>query len=107
MKYNWANGYADRLGKVYSIPSSFSKDTLFIKYNTEINDSIYAVEAPDALYPAGGGEIFLRYLENHFAAGVGYKKNYGVVVFGFPFETILDEVTRNNLMKHIIDYLIK
>jgi Fibronectin type III domain len=107
LKYYWANGYADKLGKVYSIPSSFSNDTLFIKYNTELNDSIYAVEAPDALYPATGGEIFLRYLENHFAAGVGYKKDYGVVAFGFPFETILDEGTRNNLMKHIIDYLIK
>lgn len=106
LKYKWANGYADKLGKVYSIPSSFCKDTLFIKYNTELSDSIYAVEAPDALYPSGEGETILRYYENHFGAGVGYKKDYGVIVLGFPFETILKEKTRNNLMKHIINYLI-
>ena len=105
LKYKWSNGYADRLGRVFSIPSTFSKDSIFIKYNTELNDSIYAVEAPDALYPADGGETILRYSENHFGAGVEYKKGYGVVVFGFPFETILGENSRDEVMKRVLDYL--
>jgi len=105
LKFKWSNGYADKLGKVYSIPSSFNKDSMLINYNTELNDSIYAVEAPDALYPFDGSEIIMRYSENNFGAGVGYKKDYGVVVLGFPFETILDERTRNNFMKYVLDYL--
>jgi hypothetical protein len=78
-----------------------------ITYNTELNDSIYAVEAPDALYPFGGSETILRYFENRMGAGIGYKKDYGVVVMGFPFETILGEETRNIIMKKVLEYLNK
>ncbi|MDO8548731.1 MAG: fibronectin type III domain-containing protein, partial [Ignavibacteria bacterium] len=104
LKFKWSNGYADKLGKVYSIPSSFTEDSLSINYNTELNDRIYAVEAPDALYPFDGSETILRYSENHFGAGVGYKKDYGVIVLGFPFETILKEDERNQLMNLVIKY---
>ncbi|OGU76376.1 MAG: hypothetical protein A2W11_13890 [Ignavibacteria bacterium RBG_16_35_7] len=106
LKFKWSNGYADKLGKVYSIPSSFTEDSLFINYNTQLNDKIYVVEAPDALYPFDGSETILRYSENNFGAGIGYKKDYGVVVLGFPFETILGDETRNNFMKFILDYLL-
>jgi len=105
LKFSRSNGYADKLGEVYSAISKFTSDTLSISYNVELNDSIYAVEAPDALYPFGGSEIILRYSENNLCAGIGYKRNYGVVVTGFPFETILSESKRNELMKLIIDYL--
>jgi hypothetical protein len=106
LKFNRSSSYADRLGDVYSLPSSFSEDILLIKYNTELNDSIYAVEAPDALYPFGGSEAILRYSSNYFGAGVGYKKDYGVVVLGFPFETILKEEKRNILMQNVLEYLL-
>jgi hypothetical protein len=47
----------------------------------------------------------LRYLENNFSAAVGYKGNYGIVVLGFPFETILGEKNRIEVMNTILNYL--
>jgi hypothetical protein len=107
LKFSWSNNYADKTGEVYSIPSSFSSDTLNLEYNTKLNDSIYAVEAPDALYPFGGSETIFRYYENSMGAGIGYKKDYGVVVLGFPFETILGMGNKNILMNFILKYLLE
>ena len=105
LKFNWGTDHAAKTGNVYSAPSSFSDDSLYFCFNADLNDTIYAVEAPDEINPFGGSETILRYLENQFGAGVGYKKDYGVVVFGFPFETIPDEKNRNKLMNLIIKYL--
>jgi hypothetical protein len=104
LKFSHANSYADKVGKVYSVPSSFTAENFLINYNKELNDSIYAVEAPDALYPFDGSEIILRYSENHFGAGTGYKKDYGVVVLGFPFETIINEEDRSKFMQFVLRY---
>ena len=70
-----------------------------------MNDSIYKVEAPDELGEVNGSEVLLRYSENNFSSAVGYKDNYGVVVFGFPFETILGEKQRTFVMKSVLNYL--
>jgi hypothetical protein len=104
LKINWGNGYADKSGEVYPIQSAFSTDSLLINYNTDLNDSIYAVEAPDAIKPFKGSKTILRYSENNFSAGVGYKKDYGVIVLGFPFETILGKRDRQILMNLIMTY---
>ena len=50
-------------------------------------------------------EVLLRYGENNFSSAVGYKSNYGVVSFGFPFETILGEKNRIEIMKSVLNYL--
>lgn len=105
LKYKWETGYADKLGRVYSMPGAFNKDPLFLKYNTVLNDSIYAVNAPDALYPNNGSETLMRYTENNFGAGIGYKKEYGVIVLGFPFETIMNEKSRDEVMGKVMEYL--
>jgi hypothetical protein len=47
----------------------------------------------------------LRYNENEFSAAVGFSEGRGVVVFGFPFETINDDIKRNEVMKAVLDYL--
>jgi carbamoylphosphate synthase large subunit len=62
------------------------------------------VEAPDALYPFDGSETIFRYSENYFSAGIGYKKDYGVIVLGFPFETILKDSDRDRLMNLMLKY---
>jgi len=105
LKYKWANGYADKLGKVNSVPSSFCKESLLLEYNNTLNDSIYAVTAPDALSANNGSEIIFRYNENNFGAGVAYKKEYGVIVLGFPFETIVGEKSRGEVMGRVLKYL--
>lgn len=96
--------HAAKSGDVFPTSNSFLKSMFSFKYSSELNDSIYAVESPDAIAPANGGETILRYSENQFSAAVGYKNNYGVVVFGFPFETVLKSDIRNELMRAILKY---
>jgi hypothetical protein len=76
-----------------------------IEFNTTLNEHIYAAEAPDAIGAVNGSRTLLRYNENRFSAGIGYKNQYGIVAFGFPFETILNESDRSLLMKSILNYL--
>jgi hypothetical protein len=103
LKFNFDAGHASRTGKVHSVNTGFSPEINF-QFNVDLNDSIYAVEAPDAITNTYESQTILRYSENEFGAGVAFKKNYGVIVFGFPFETVLKIGDRNKLMKSILSY---
>jgi hypothetical protein len=107
LKFNLGTGHAAKTGNVYSVPSHFKIDSLYLDFNVELNDSIYAVEAPDEINPFGGSETILRYSENHFSAGTCYKKDFGVIVLGFPFETIVSKEMRDILMNLVLNYLLK
>ncbi len=103
LKFNWDADHASKTGRVHSAGYSFLPGFNFA-FNVELNDSIYAVEAPDAVEHTDESKTILRYSENEFSAGIAYKKNYGVIVFGFPFETILGRNNRNQIMKAILQY---
>lgn len=105
LKFKQQTGHAAKTGALNTIKDKFISDEISFQFNTTFNDSIYKVEAPDAIAGINGGENLLGYSENNFNAGVGYKGNYGVVAFGFPFETILYEEQRNQLMNSVIKYL--
>ncbi|MGQ9642530.1 MAG: golvesin C-terminal-like domain-containing protein [Ignavibacterium sp.] len=98
-------GYASRNGIVYSFNQKFMKLNSEFSFNTSFNDKIYKVESPDELGKINGSEILLRYSENEFSAAVGFSEGRGAVIFGFPFETITDEIKRNETMKAVLDYL--
>jgi hypothetical protein len=105
LHFDWSVGHATRSGTIYSIYSSlFPKDKPFA-FNTEMNREVYSVESPDAIVPSDGSEQLLRYGGNQFGAAIGYKKTYGVVAMGFPFETILHGTVRSELMHGVLDYL--
>ncbi len=104
LKLKLETNYAARTGEVFSVDSSIFKLHKF-DFNTELNKYFYAVEAPDALSAINGSRIVLRYNENKFSAAVAYDGNYKSIVFGFPFETIKNQDTRNLLMKNILSFL--
>lgn len=53
-----------------------------------------------------GPETLIRYEENQFSAGVGFRSDdYAVITFGFPFETIIDSKERYQLLKGVLEYL--
>jgi len=104
LKFNWLSDHASTSGKVLSVSNSFFGEPVYLTYNTELNDKIYAVEAPDAIGPTVGSKPILRYDDNRFSAGVAYKQEYGVVTFGFPFETINGQAARDRIMKSILKY---
>jgi len=105
LRFNWATSHASRAGRVHSVDSSFSssKDTLL--FNTTFDLDFYLVESPDAITPGGGSTQIMRYSENEFGAGIGYRKEYGVVALGFPFESLIDTLQRERLMGSILQYL--
>ncbi len=104
LKYNWASGEADKSGRVKIVDSSFNI-AANINYITKPNKYSYFVEAPDEIKSTKESKTILRYAENDFSAGISYKGKYGVIAFGFPFESISDSKTRNELMKSVISYL--
>lgn len=77
-----------------------------------------AVAYPDVLLPEGGASGFLAYVKDGAVydtaagwAGIGYcgvfpggEKQGKVVVMGIPFETVVPEAGRTELMKRVLDY---
>ena len=107
LKYKLDTDHASFNGVVGSIDSSFLPESFTFRFNTEMNDSIYAVTAPDAILGANGGKVILRYAENNFPAAISYSGNYRVTAFAFPFETILGQQERDEVMKAILEFLSK
>ncbi|MCC6398591.1 MAG: xanthan lyase [Bacteroidetes bacterium] len=105
LKCTWVTGHASRTGRVLASDTSILPAGTTIQFSTSVNDSIYAVESPEALRPVQGGKTLLRYAENSFSAGIGYKGTSNIVVLGFPFETILGASQRQALMRGILRYL--
>ena len=109
MGYKWRVGQATTIGKVYAVPSIYkalSEDGKW-SFKNEMNEEIYSVESPDALYPADSktGATVLRYTENNLPAGVAASmKGYKTFVMGFPFEVIEGEANRNGMMKRVLNF---
>ena len=73
-----------------------------------INEKIYPAESPDALTPEGNAFPILKYSQNNTNAAIVFdSRNYRTFVCGFPFETILEEESRNILMNRVLDFLDK
>lgn len=101
-------GHSVKTGQVYATDYTKSIFSGNIDFNTNYSQSIYSVEAPDAIEPFGKGALCsFRYFENNSSAGVSYSGNYRTVILGFPFETITDEDKRNLLMKEILNFFEK
>ncbi len=102
----WVTDHAARTGKVSSVSPSFLPPGEWTAFRPEPDREMYGVESADALGPANGSKLILRYTENQFGAATAFKGEYGVVVFGFPFETIVGADKRNDVMKAAVNFLI-
>ncbi len=105
--YRWGTDRASVTGKAHTVATVYPEIPADhrVAFSNELNDSVYCVESPDAIYRVDdSGSIFLRYCENDKPAGVVCNRgSYRTVVMGFPFETILDRADRFRLM----DYALK
>ncbi len=109
MGYKWRVGQAATIGQVYAVPSVYTElsDDGKWSFKNVMNEEIYSVESPDALYPANSstGSTVLRYTENNLPAGVAASMNgYKTFVMGFPFEVIEGEKNRNEMMKRVLNF---
>jgi hypothetical protein len=104
LHYMPGTGHAVKKGEVYSNDQLFMPKNSGFGFQTELNDNIYAATAPDAIEPNEESKTILRYSENSFSAGTAYRGKYGVIVFGFPFETILHQDSRDKVMRSVFHY---
>ncbi|NME72038.1 golvesin C-terminal-like domain-containing protein [Flammeovirga aprica] len=97
--------HADVIGKVKSIDKAFP-NLNGLTYSKSDDNEMYKVESPDALEPWGkAAKQIGRYTSNQKGAGVSFNNgNEKVVAFGFPFETILSEQKRIEVMEDILRF---
>ncbi|MBK5721578.1 xanthan lyase [Dysgonomonas sp. Marseille-P4677] len=108
LKYKWRVGQAAVTGQVKSVASPFAITNGKYAFYTQLNPDSYAVESPDAIEPAQENSYtIVRYSENNLSAGIAYKGDYKTCVLGFPFETIMNENSRNELMKNLLNFMFE
>ena len=105
LKYFHRTNYAAKNGDVYVNDPDFKSVLSDFHFNTAYNPNIYTVEAPDAIEPADSlAHTIFRYTENNMSAAVAYDGAYKIIIFGFPFETISNEESRNRIMRAVFKF---
>lgn len=101
--FKWRTNQASRSGEVVPV---YDNSTLFngrYAINTVLGQSIYAVESPDGIEPAGHmAKTIFRYGDNNVSAAVAGRNGHSAVVLGFPIETVLGQNERDELMRDIL-----
>ncbi|MGB9664958.1 MAG: T9SS type A sorting domain-containing protein [Ignavibacteria bacterium] len=109
--YLRAKYVADNSGSlsVYGDTNSVFRGLSF-NYGLVSYGSPYNEDYPDEIDTINGSQVLLKYANNK-VAGIGYKglvpegiKPCYIVYIGFPFETIIGETNRKNLMSAILNY---
>jgi len=101
--FKWRTDHAVQTGTAYGIDRW--EEFVDISFNVDPVGAIYRVESPDALEPENGSKTLLRYSDNNMSAAIGKPGAGGVIVAGFPFETILDASVRDRLMKRFLEFV--
>jgi hypothetical protein len=108
-------GYGGQVPDEFTVtgdPGTLFSD-VSLRYGVVSEGSPYEADSSDFLIPEGGSGVVLRYGDatNPVAAGLGYKGLFpggglpgGVVVTGFPFETITTKTGRDTLMKRVYQF---
>lgn len=112
LKYRWREDRAATTGLINGVPSPLEADSMRLAYYNKPNPESYVVESPDAIVPADScAYTAFRYTENGMSAGIVFGGNatdhWRTVVLGFPFESVRSESRRNEMMQHIVNYLLK
>ncbi len=105
LKYKWRVGRAATEGRVKAVTSPFIDFQEHFEFYNQLNPESYVVESPDAIEPADeNAATIYRYSENNLSAAVAYKGDYRTCVLGFPFESLKQNESRDNLMKMILNF---
>lgn len=83
----------------------FTGDADSFDYYNAPNDKMYFVERSEILEPSIKQTIeFCHYEGSALCAGVGFNGKYRTCTLGFPFETIIEEDSRNELMRNVLKF---
>ncbi len=101
---------ASASGEVYGIRNAANVDAPDVTFSTELNEERYAVEGADAIEPVGEAARILRYRDSNMTAAVAQAATADApasIVIGFPFESIIDDESRNELMRVVLEFLFR
>ena len=77
-----------------------------VEFYSEPNEKMYYVEKPGILVPTDEKAFeYCHYEGSDLCAGVAFKGKYRTCTFGFPFETIKEEDSRNKIMRNVLKFL--
>ncbi|MBT3228931.1 MAG: xanthan lyase [Candidatus Marinimicrobia bacterium] len=108
LKYKFRTDHAVKTGKLSVVTQDiFQMETVQdLEFNTRYHPSLYKVESPDAIEPATPeAHTILRYAENNTSAAIAATGETNIVVFGFPFESILSKTNRDKVMASVLKFL--
>ncbi|NQV73981.1 hypothetical protein HQ496_12735, partial [bacterium] len=103
LRFKWRTDHAVETGSFYGISEFEGLGEL--KFNTDPVGPVYRVESPDALAPANGAETLIRYRDNNMSAVIGRPGKGGVIVAGFPLETVLNRADRDSIFKYFLGFV--
>jgi len=105
LKFFWRTNHAAKTGGLISVDSTIFAFGETFQFNTGYHPLIYAAESPDAIEPNDSlASTILRYAENNTSAAIAYAGDYKLVLFGFPFETVLSEKKRTLIMQKVLEF---
>jgi hypothetical protein len=109
LHYIWRSNHADKGGWVKGTDNQGGQWAGNWTYNAGYHPHHYRVEAPDAIEVADKwAACILRYKKSGSSAGIAFQKGMSKgVVLGFPFESILSEKARNEMMANILRYFFE
>ena len=103
LHYMPRTNHASKSGLIYTVNSLKKDNSEQYHYVNEWHPTIYKVESPDAIEPAGKeASVLFRYFGDNKCAGIWYKGKYQTVVLGIPIETIASDGERDAFMKQIL-----
>lgn len=107
LKYTLLRSDVDTDGLIsnyFSINKEFKQK--YLKFNTILGKSQYAVESPDAIDCVNGSSIVHSFEGSNLPCAVAYKGRYRTFISTVPFESITNQSERDGLMKNIVDFLL-
>lgn len=105
LKIKWMTHSASKDGKVAAVNNKLGFSGNY-EFYSELNDKKYVCEAPDAFTPAcEGAYTIFRYPQSSISAAVAYDgRDYKVVTFGFPIETLKSQEQIDSLIGEVVEF---
>ncbi len=86
--------------------NSIFGSNLTFEVNRGVDEDCYAVARPDILAPVGNSFVAFVFDKCRESAGIAFADNYRVLATSFPFETVLQENLRAEIMGAIMRFLM-
>lgn len=106
LHYKHRTAHGSKSGLIYTVNGLKKSISEQYHYVNNWNPSIYKVEAPDAIEPAGkNASVLFRFFGDNKSAGVWYKDKYQAISLTVPLETIATDSERDAIMKQLLQQM--